>query len=198
MPNPVYRIVLWNLEYHAFQEEPSKSLADIVELDSMPVEGETRVEPTLDYLREFALDRRCTMFGHLVAGCDDDPEEIELAYQRACEVVVIKVPRDFGTGGSLKGAEEVLRIPEKREEPESDDNEPSPEEAFAILASVKLQPFEEIDWNMYAGCVSENPLIGETDDEKWDVVVDGDVLALHEIREGGSGREFQFQLTRRL
>lgn len=47
---------------------------------------------------------------------------------------------------------------------------------------------------MYAGCESENPLIGQTEDEKYTVIVDEDTLSLHEIRDDGTGEEFQYRL----
>ena len=43
--------------------------------------------------------------------------------------------------------------------------------ALTILAGVEFKPFDDMDWNMFSGCQTENPLIGETD--SYIIVIDG-------------------------
>jgi len=43
--------------------------------------------------------------------------------------------------------------------------------------SLVLRPFEAEDWLTYAGCVSERPLIAETDD--FTLIVDDDHVEVH-------------------
>jgi hypothetical protein len=34
-------------------------------------------------------------------------------------------------------------------------------EALTAIASVEFRPFDDSDWSAWAGCVSDNPMIGE-------------------------------------
>lgn len=53
-------------------------------------------------------------------------------------------------------------------------------DALTILANTKMEPFSGQDWMSFAGCDSDNPLIGTNDQFGRDLllIVDGDVLQI--------------------
>lgn len=69
---------------------------------------------------------------------------------------------------------------------------------LVTLASLKFEPFTETDWDCFAGCESENPLIAF--DEKTDTtyILDGDVLIVHSFDVtdlAGNGEEQIYKLS---
>jgi hypothetical protein len=55
----------------------------------------------------------------------------------------------------------------------------TPQQALNAVARTRFRPFKDGDWDCYAGCVSEKPLIGRhtpPGGSPVDVVVDGDVV----------------------
>jgi hypothetical protein len=43
-------------------------------------------------------------------------------------------------------------------------NDRTPEQVLKIVAACTFQPFSQHDWDSWAGCESENPLIGNIQD----------------------------------
>lgn len=50
--------------------------------------------------------------------------------------------------------------------------------AMRLLATANMRPFDKTDWEAFAGCESENPLIGEA--EAFILIVDGNRLEVIE------------------
>jgi len=53
-------------------------------------------------------------------------------------------------------------------------NYPTEAELFSIIAKTQFKPFTEGDWYTFAGCESENPLIGY--DGEFAIVIDGETV----------------------
>ena len=55
---------------------------------------------------------------------------------------------------------------------------------------MKLKEFDEIDWDCFAGCESDNPMIGDVkvyDEFKWELegvlIVDGNAVGIHLVND---------------
>lgn len=55
------------------------------------------------------------------------------------------------------------------------------EKLIALIKAMGGKPFEQIDWDCYSGCKSDNPHIADA--ETFTVIADGDELVLHEGEE---------------
>jgi hypothetical protein len=47
----------------------------------------------------------------------------------------------------------------------------TPSQILALVARARFEPFTETDWDAFAGCSSENPLIAEVD--HYILIIDG-------------------------
>ena len=57
-------------------------------------------------------------------------------------------------------------------------------EALKLLVNAKFRPFDDMDWALFSGCESENPLIGVLEDLI--IVIDGNrINIVHEADEFG-------------
>ena len=61
---------------------------------------------------------------------------------------------------------------------------PKNSELLSIIARTEFKPFDDMDWALFSGCESENPLIGVLEDLI--IVIDGiRVNIVHEADEFG-------------
>lgn len=66
----------------------------------------------------------------------------------------------------------------------------TPTQIFALVARAQFRPFNQFDWDCFAGCDSENPLFASLPEA--DLVLDGDVLQV--FAEGGSVWQVSLQI----
>jgi hypothetical protein len=49
-----------------------------------------------------------------------------------------------------------------------------------IAEGVTFRSFDDSDWSAWAGCESENPMIGESEDGTLTIIVDGNSITVYE------------------
>lgn len=54
----------------------------------------------------------------------------------------------------------------------------TPAEAMKIVAKTTFKPFDKIDWDAFAGCESEEPMLGEYFGLV--IVIDGAIVSFHD------------------
>jgi hypothetical protein len=64
----------------------------------------------------------------------------------------------------------------------------SPVEALKLVATLTFRPFTDSDWNAWAGCESESPMICETDN--FTVIIDGEVIVFNSYHENNDTHEW--------
>jgi len=53
-----------------------------------------------------------------------------------------------------------------------------------IAQGITFRPFDDADWELWAGCDSENPMIGENEDGSVVVIIEENRVAVYEIIDG--------------
>ena len=53
--------------------------------------------------------------------------------------------------------------------------------ALRLIATATFRPFNDADWDCWAGCVTESPMIAELNDLV--IIVDGDVISFNSYHE---------------
>ena len=72
-------------------------------------------------------------------------------------------------------------------------NYPTKTELFSIIANTKFREFDEMDWCLFAGCESKNPLIGEYND--FLIVLDNDMVNIVHSEDEYGGQLFELNQT---
>lgn len=68
----------------------------------------------------------------------------------------------------------------------------SPEEAYRMVRKVTFRPFQELDWETFAGCETESPEIAEIDE--YTIILDGDSVSIIHEMDGCGGQSFKLGL----
>ncbi len=66
---------------------------------------------------------------------------------------------------------------------------PTKAELFALIASTTFSPFTKSDWDAFAGCESENPMIGASG--MFTIVLDGSMVNIIHEEDGYGGQLFE-------
>ena len=72
-------------------------------------------------------------------------------------------------------------------------NYPTKTELFSIIAKTEFKPFDGFDWDCFAGCESENPLIGTYND--FVIVLDNDMINIVHSDDEYGGQLFELNQT---
>ena len=70
----------------------------------------------------------------------------------------------------------------------ADFNYPTKTELFSVIAQTEFLPFTRADWDAFAGCETENPLIGYFG--QFTIVVDGGLVNIVHEEDGYGGELF--------
>ena len=63
---------------------------------------------------------------------------------------------------------------------------PKNSELLSIIAKTEFKPFDDMDWALFSGCESKNPLIGVIEESNHIIVIDGNrINIVHEADEFG-------------
>jgi hypothetical protein len=62
--------------------------------------------------------------------------------------------------------------------------------ALKLIATTTFKPFDESDWQAFAGCKTDKPMIGES--EQYVIVIDGDECTFADYE---NGDWFNFKLN---
>lgn len=65
---------------------------------------------------------------------------------------------------------------------------PTLAQAFRLLATTTMRPFTKLDWQMFSGCETTDPLIGESG--PYLLVLDGETLLLLAQADCGGGQTY--------
>ena len=71
-------------------------------------------------------------------------------------------------------------------------NYPTKTELFSIIANTKFREFDEMDWCLFAGCESKNPLIGYYN-ENFSIVIDGDMVNIVHAEDSYGGQLYELK-----
>jgi hypothetical protein len=66
-------------------------------------------------------------------------------------------------------------------------------DVLSFVATTEFKPFNENDWEAFAGCDSKNPLIGYTNNMT--IVIDGDIVNVIPDDDEFGGYVFRLTLT---
>ena len=70
---------------------------------------------------------------------------------------------------------------------------PSMAELVVIVANTTFKPFDKVDWYTFAGCESDNPLIGYYND--FCIVLDGNNINIVHPEDEYGGQLFELKQT---
>ena len=63
---------------------------------------------------------------------------------------------------------------------------PAKSKLLSIIARTEFKPFDDMDWALFSGCESENPLIAVLEESNLIIVIDGNrINIVHEADEFG-------------
>lgn len=64
---------------------------------------------------------------------------------------------------------------------------PNSAELLVLIAKTKFRPFDKYDYMAFSGVESDNPLIAESEDLEYTIVIDGHIVNMlyHEDEYGG-------------
>ena len=65
---------------------------------------------------------------------------------------------------------------------------PTQAELLSVMAQTQFKPFDRCDWDAFAGCETENPLIGAFGE--FTIVIDGDMINIVHAEDIYGGQMF--------